>query len=423
MSQLVATALRTAGNKAIVFTNTPYPADGQFMRQNGGRPQFVNIPQLDPPNASYFSSTTTLAASQITPWSYLEVYASSAGDTLTLPTAQEITTQYADSALGSYWYIAINNTTANAVGLVNNTGAVWPSIPFYQAPTTYSQYLVHKISDTSYEFIETFSTTSGGGGGGGVVESSTNPGYAANADNALLAVSAADATNAVTASLANNATRLATARLIYGSAFNGTGDLGGPVMVPYGGTGLTALTSGALVVGGGTGNPTFLPPGADGNIPTAAGGVWTSAAPAGGGAVTLLRRAQGGPVTGGAAADLDSLSISAGQLSSLDRLVIYVEMFNNGGSGGGDMYPWDGTVPYGVPSASSLAGGSGNQRWDVCMRPDNANCILTTAYGSTSGVTIFPASWTGAWTMALHQDASGGGQSTYWRWSVYKFSA
>jgi len=56
--------------------------------------------------------------------------------------------------------------------------------------------------------------------------------------------------------------------------------------VANGGTGLATLTTGNVILGAGTGNVTFVSPATSGNVLTANGSTWTSAAPSGGGAPT-----------------------------------------------------------------------------------------------------------------------------------------
>lgn len=67
-----------------------------------------------------------------------------------------------------------------------------------------------------------------------------------------------------------------------------TSAVSGVLPVANGGTGLGTLTSGSLIIGAGTSTPTFLAPGSNGNIAVVAGGVWTSAAPAGGAGLVCL---------------------------------------------------------------------------------------------------------------------------------------
>jgi len=55
--------------------------------------------------------------------------------------------------------------------------------------------------------------------------------------------------------------------------------LSGLVGVGNGGTGLSTLTSGSVIVGAGGSTPTFVAPGSNGNVLSVSGGVWVSAAP------------------------------------------------------------------------------------------------------------------------------------------------
>jgi hypothetical protein len=54
------------------------------------------------------------------------------------------------------------------------------------------------------------------------------------------------------------------------------------VTVPNGGTGLSSLTANNVILGAGTSTPTFVAPGATGNVLTSNGTTWTSAPAAGG---------------------------------------------------------------------------------------------------------------------------------------------
>lgn len=75
-------------------------------------------------------------------------------------------------------------------------------------------------------------------------------------------------------------------RLIAGTGISVSGStvsLSTPVSVANGGTGLATLTTGNVILGNGTGNPTFVAPGTVGNVLTSNGSSWYSAAPTGGG--------------------------------------------------------------------------------------------------------------------------------------------
>lgn len=76
------------------------------------------------------------------------------------------------------------------------------------------------------------------------------------------------------------------ARLIGGTGISVTGStvsLSTPVSVANGGTGLTTLTAGNVILGAGTSAPTFVAPGTSGNVLTSNGSSWISSAPTGGG--------------------------------------------------------------------------------------------------------------------------------------------
>jgi hypothetical protein len=97
----------------------------------------------------------------------------------------------------------------------------------------------------------------------------------------------------VTATLANITTLNAT------SAFITTGNIAtanvgnlsmlNPLTVPNGGTGLSSLPAGNVIIGNGTSSPTFIAPGNAGNVLTSIGGVWVSnaAVASGGGTGTV----------------------------------------------------------------------------------------------------------------------------------------
>jgi hypothetical protein len=52
-----------------------------------------------------------------------------------------------------------------------------------------------------------------------------------------------------------------------------------PVVVSQGGTGLATLTSASVIIGAGTGTPTFVAPGTSGNVLSSTGSAWSSTAP------------------------------------------------------------------------------------------------------------------------------------------------
>jgi len=74
-------------------------------------------------------------------------------------------------------------------------------------------------------------------------------------------------------------------RLISGTGISVSGStvsLSVPVSVANGGTGLTTLTTGNVILGNGTSEPTFVAPGTVGNVLTSNGSSWISSAPTGG---------------------------------------------------------------------------------------------------------------------------------------------
>lgn len=75
-------------------------------------------------------------------------------------------------------------------------------------------------------------------------------------------------------------------RLIAGTGISVSGStvsLSTPVTVANGGTGLSTLTTGNVILGAGTSTPTFVAPGTTGNVLTSNGSSWISSAPTGGG--------------------------------------------------------------------------------------------------------------------------------------------
>lgn len=75
-------------------------------------------------------------------------------------------------------------------------------------------------------------------------------------------------------------------RLIAGNGISVSGStvaLSSPVSVANGGTGLSTLTSGNVILGNGTSAPSFVAPGTAGNVLTSNGSTWLSAPNAGGG--------------------------------------------------------------------------------------------------------------------------------------------
>jgi hypothetical protein len=58
-----------------------------------------------------------------------------------------------------------------------------------------------------------------------------------------------------------------------------TGGLNTPLVVAQGGTGLATLTSANVIIGNGTGTPTFVAPGSSGNVLSSTGSAWASSTP------------------------------------------------------------------------------------------------------------------------------------------------
>jgi hypothetical protein len=97
----------------------------------------------------------------------------------------------------------------------------------------------------------------------------------------------------VTATLANITTLNATSAFIttgnIATANVGNLSLLNPLTVPNGGTGLSSLPAGNVIIGNGTSSPTFIAPGNAGNVLTSIGGAWVSnaAVASGGGTGTV----------------------------------------------------------------------------------------------------------------------------------------
>jgi hypothetical protein len=72
--------------------------------------------------------------------------------------------------------------------------------------------------------------------------------------------------------------------------------------VADGGTGLTTLTSGSVLVGAGTSNPTLVAPGTSGNVLTSNGSTWISSTPTGGPGTGTFTASLGITIDGGGAA-------------------------------------------------------------------------------------------------------------------------
>jgi hypothetical protein len=97
----------------------------------------------------------------------------------------------------------------------------------------------------------------------------------------------------LTATLANVTTLNATSAFIttgnIATANVGNLSLLNPLTVPNGGTGLSSLPAGNVIIGNGTSSPTFIAPGNAGNVLTSIGGAWVSnaAVASGGGTGTV----------------------------------------------------------------------------------------------------------------------------------------
>ena len=81
------------------------------------------------------------------------------------------------------------------------------------------------------------------------------------------------------------------------SAINASNVSSGTLSVARGGTGLTTLTANNVILGNGTSTPTFVAPGASGNILTSDGSTWASSAPSGSSYTRTSFTATGGQTT------------------------------------------------------------------------------------------------------------------------------
>ena len=104
----------------------------------------------------------------------------------------------------------------------------------------------------------------------------------------------------------------------------------GTVAVANGGTGLTTLTSGSVLVGNGTSSPTLVAPSTSGNVLTSNGTTWVSS-PATGGGSAITVKDEGSTLTS-ALTSLDF--VGAGVSASNTGGAVTVTITGGGGSGG-----------------------------------------------------------------------------------------
>jgi hypothetical protein len=145
---------------------------------------------------------------------------------------------------------------------------------------------------------------------------------------------------------------------------------GAVLSVDGGGTGLTTLTANNVILGNGTSSPTFVAPGASGNILTSNGTTWTSAAIVGDGFAsgTRITFNQTNAPTGwtkdtsasDAAFRLVSGSVSSG--GSLNFSTLFAST---------------GTVPTGSVSISSISGSAGATTLTTPQIPNHSHSIQT----------------------------------------------
>lgn len=149
------------GGLPLLFSNTKFPTEGQLCSIDQLRPRFRNYPQFNPPAPVVFSApgNKLLTAAQVAPWTFIDITASNVlPDLFTFPTAASLTAMWgdaSDNATGTIWYFYINNTTANPITLVGNTGVVLAGVTVIPAQTAYT-FLLQKINNSSYNVISTW---------------------------------------------------------------------------------------------------------------------------------------------------------------------------------------------------------------------------------------------------------------------------
>lgn len=206
---------------------------------------------------------------------------------------------------------------------------------------------------------------------------------------------------------AATATILQTPRLIYGSSFNGSADLPGPVGAAYGGTGLAS-------------------PGANGNVLTSDGaGAWLSSPPVTG--FTALHSGNGvtpSVISGGQV--LDSFTVSGLTLTDALHFEMIVYGTNTAQQFQLDVRSANSLFPFG---STATGGGRGYISGDVMQSPDgNANSFFSiyenvaagTLGGNINAGNMGSDTWTGTWTCNLVCQSSVASGSVYWTWKVWK---
>ena len=154
------------------------------------------------------------------------------------------------------------------------------------------------------------------------------------------------------------------------------------VTVAQGGTNLGSLTANAVLIGNGTGTPTFVSPGANGNVLTSNGTTWASSAPSGGAAVVLAS----GTVTGltnsaPQTINLNSLGVASGTYSKVQ--IVLTNWTSSGGiTGGANLslrFAVNGTAgatAYGVLTATNESG-SAYTDTEVTLLDNNGISTIT----------------------------------------------
>jgi hypothetical protein len=184
-----------------------------------------------------------------------------------------------------------------------------------------------------YTGSKTITFASGGGGASVTVPNNAQTAVISDGTNVYLVTPPASST---VASINFGSTGLTPA-----SATTGAVTVGGTLGVANGGTGLATLTANNVILGNGTSAPTFVAPGANGNILTSDGTTWTSV-PSSGGTGTVTSVATGVGLTGGpiTASGTISLVTTAGAVGVYASFFQYnsgspVTVFSQGTSYGG----------------------------------------------------------------------------------------
>ena len=217
-----------------------------------------------------------------------------------------------------------------------------------------------------YTGSKTITFASGGGGASVVVPNNTQSLITSDGTNIY---SVTSQTTSSVASLSFGSTGLTPA-----SASTGAITVAGTLGVANGGTGLGTLTANNVILGNGTSTPTFVAPGANGNILTSNGTTWTSV-PSTGGTGTVTSVATGVGLTGGPITASGTISL----VTTAGAIGVYASFFQyNSGS------PLSTTYTQGTSYGGSFVGQSGGT-WR-CMSSQNTT---QTGCSPNWGVALF----------------------------------